>query len=192
MQVKQNALVFETEEPNLITSTIKKSAVISDKTVAVHWGFEEAQTLAELGIPDVLSPITRDYKWSGRSKPFDHQMVTSAFLTLNKKAFCFSEQGTGKTASVIWAVDYLMKLGLIKRVLVICPLSVVKATWQADLFKFAMHRSCSIAHGSAAVRKKVLAAGSEFVVINFDGVGVIKKEIIAAKFDLIVVDECNA
>ena len=59
--------------------------------------------------------------------PFEHQKTTAEFLTTNRKAFCFNEQGTGKTASVIWAVDYLMTIGLVKRVLVICPLSIMKS-----------------------------------------------------------------
>ena len=136
--------------------------------------------------------IKSDYQWTGKFKPFDHQKETAEFLTLHKKAFCFNEQGTGKTASVIWAVDYLMNIKVIKRVLVICPLSIMKSAWQQDLFKFAMHRSCSIAHGDAKARKKIIAAGAEFVIINFDGLAVVKQEIIEGKFDLIVVDEANA
>jgi len=136
--------------------------------------------------------ILTDYTWTGKFKPFAHQKETSDFLSRRRKAFCFNEQGTGKTASVIWSADYLMKLGKIKRVLVICPLSIMKSAWQQDLFKFAMHRSCSVAHGDAKQRKKIIAAGSEFVVINFDGLAVVKDEIIKGGFDLIVVDEANA
>lgn len=136
--------------------------------------------------------ILTDYQWTGKFKPFAHQKETSDFLSRRRKAFCFNEQGTGKTASVIWSADYLMKLGKIKRVLVICPLSIMKSAWQQDLFKFAMHRSCSVAHGDAKQRKKIIAAGSEFVVINFDGLAVVKDEIIKGGFDLIVVDEANA
>jgi len=140
----------------------------------------------------VPSPMLRDYEWTGKLTPFEHQKTTASFLSLYKKAFCFNEAGTGKTASVIWAVDYLMKLGLIKRVLVICPLSIMKSAWQEDLFKFAMHRSCSVAHGAADRRKKIIDAGSDFVIINFDGVAVVKDTILKSQFDLIVVDEANA
>ena len=124
--------------------------------------------------------------------PFDHQKITAEFLTTNRKAFCFNEQGTGKTASVIWAVDYLMQRGLLKRVLVVCPLSIMKSAWQQDLFKFAIHRTVSVAYGSAAKRKQIVAGDSEFVVINFDGVSIVKNEILAGGFDLIVVDEASA
>ena len=125
-------------------------------------------------------------------EPFNHQKVTAEFLITNRKAFCFNEQGTGKTASVIWAVDYLMQRGIVKRVLVICPLSIMKSAWQQDLFKFAIHRTVSIAHGSANKRKEIINSGAEFVVINFDGVDIVKNEIINGGFDLIVVDEASA
>jgi SNF2 family DNA or RNA helicase len=124
--------------------------------------------------------------------PFDHQKVTADFLVSNPKAFCFNEQGTGKTASVIWAVDHLMNLGVVKRVLVICPLSIMKSAWQQDLFKFAIHRTVDIAYGSARKRKEIIGGAAEFVVINFDGVGIVKNEIIDGEFDLIVVDEASA
>ena len=191
MQIVDNlALVFRAEDPERITQCIPRTAEV-ETGLAVYWGYPEAEALVELGVPDVPSPILRDYQWTGKHKPFDHQKVTSSFLSLRDRAFCFNEQGTGKTASVIWAADYLMKLGKVKRVLVLCPLSIMKAAWQQDLFKFAMHRSCSVAHGDAKQRKKVIAAGAEFVILNFDGLAVVKDEITAGGFDLIVVDECT-
>lgn len=135
-----------------------------------------------------------EYEWPRPHgfTPFVHQKSTAEFLISNRKAFCFNEQGTGKTASVIWAVDYLMNIGLVRRVLVICPLSIMKSAWQGDLFKFAIHRTVAVAHGTARKRKEIVNAGAEFVIINFDGVGIIKDEIINGGFDLIVVDEASA
>jgi SNF2 family DNA or RNA helicase len=135
-----------------------------------------------------------EYQWPRPPgfQPFEHQKSTAEFLISNRKAFCFNEQGTGKTASVIWAVDYLMNLGVVKRVLVVCPLSIMKSAWQADLFKFALHRTVSVAYGSAKKRKEILNAGAEFVIVNFDGVSILKNEIIRGGFDLIVIDEASA
>ena len=197
MQIVDNkVLLLQTKQPQTITAEVKKSAVLSQEDdtyeVAVNWGLKEAQALARLGIKNVPSPIQRDYHWTGKLTPFAHQKETAAFLTLYPRAFCFNEQGTGKTASVIWAADYLMKIGRVKRVLVLCPLSIMKSAWQQDLFKFAMHRSCSVAHGDAKTRAKVINAGSDFVIINFDGLAVVKQEILNGGFDLIVVDEANA
>ncbi len=191
MQIIDNkALLVSADDPSVITSVVTKSAHTRNG-VLVSWGHGEAEKLAALGF-DPPSPILRDYRWTGKLTPFEHQKTTASFLSLRKRAFCFNEQGTGKTASVIWAADYLMKKGLVKRVLVLCPLSIMKSAWQQDLFKFAMHRSCSVAHGAAKQRSKIIQAGSEFVVINFDGVATVLDEIMAGGFDLIVVDEASA
>ena len=138
--------------------------------------------------------ILQDYDWPRPFgfTPFDHQKQTAEFLISNRKSFCFNEQGTGKTASVIWAVDYLMSKGVVNRVLIVCPLSVMRSAWQEDLFKFAVHRTVAVAHGSASKRGEIIKGGAEFVIINFDGVKIVKEQLAAAKFDLVVVDEASA
>jgi len=194
--VNDRALLLFVRNTERITSVIPKSKVIKSHEnyheILVNWGLEEAQILKNLKIKDVPSPIQRKYKWTGMYKPFAHQKDTASFLTLHRRAFCFNEQGTGKTASVIWAADYLMNLGLVKRVLVICPLSIMDSAWRADLFTFAIHRTVDIAYGNKEKRAKIINGGAEFVIINYDGVEIITDVIDKAGFDLIVIDEANA
>lgn len=197
MQVINNKLLLvKTKFPSRITETIKKSKVLQKhgevSEVVVNWGLTEAQTLKQLKIKNVPSPIERDYDWPGMYKPMDHQRKTAAFLTLNRRAFCFNEQGTGKTASAIWASDYLMSQGYIRRVLIVCPLSIMQSAWQADLFKFAVHRHVDVAYGDRHKRSQIINGGAEYIVINYDGVEIVKDEIANGGFDLIIVDEANA
>ena len=198
MQVINNkVLLVRTKFPSRITETIKKSKVVQKEgevsEVAVNWGLKEAQTLSTLSLKNVPSPIIRDYQWPGVYPPMAHQKDTASFLTLNKRAFCFNEQGTGKTAAAIWAADYLMSQGLVRRVLIICPLSIMQASWQSDLFKCAVHRHVGVAHGSREKRKAIIESSAEFVIINYDGVETVANEIISdGTFDLIIVDEANA
>jgi len=131
------------------------------------------------------------YDWPGRYTPFEHQKTTASFLTMNPRAFCFNEQGTGKTASAIWAADFLMKQGKIKRALIICPLSIMDSAWRTDLFSFAMHRTVDIAHGAKKKRQEIINSDTEFVIINYDGVEIVKDDIANGGFDLIVVDEAT-
>ena len=123
--VKDRGLLARVYHPERITDSIAKSKVIKKEgdiyEVLIHWDLENAQTLAGIGLKNVVSTIDRDYEYTGMYKPFDHQKKTASFLTLHKKAFCFNEQGTGKTMSVIWACDYLMKMKQIRRVLIVCP-----------------------------------------------------------------------
>jgi SNF2 family DNA or RNA helicase len=93
---------------------------------------------------------------------------------------------------VIWAADYLIKIGMIKRVLVICPLSIMDSAWRADLFKFAMHRHVDIAYGSKDKRQRVINSNAEFVIINYDGLEIVAEDVAKGGFDLIVIDEANA
>ena len=197
MEVIDNrALLLKVRDAERITNVIPKSKVVQSHDdhheVLVHWGIDEARVLKNLGVRDVPSPILGQYDWKGLYKPFDHQKVTSSFLTLHKKAFCFNEQGTGKTGSVIWAADYLIREKIIRRVLVICPLSIMESAWRADLFKFAMHRKVDVAYGSREKRKEIINGDAEFVIINFDGVEIVADDVIKAGFDLVVVDEANA
>jgi len=188
--VKNKAVVVSVEHPAQITSTIPKSKHLGEGQVAVHWGISESHTLRSLNI-DVPSPITGRYTWTGKYAPMKHQEATAAFLTMNKRAFCFNEQGTGKTASAIWAADYLLSQGVINRVLVICPLSIMDSAWRDDLFTFAMHRTVDVAYGAKPKRKKIIEAGAEFVVINYDGVEVVLDTIRDGGFDLIIIDEAT-
>jgi SNF2 family DNA or RNA helicase len=55
-----------------------------------------------------------------------------------------------------------------------------------------MHRTVAVAYGDANKRKKIINGEYEFVIINFDGVGIVREEISKAGFDLIVIDEANA
>lgn len=190
--INNKALLLTLRNPARVTTVIPKSKEVGPNQVLVKWGLDEAQVLKNLRVKNVPSPILGTYNWPGRYKPFEHQKDTSAFLTLHRRAFCFSEQGVGKSASVIWASDYLLKEKQIKRVLIICPLSIMDAVWRADLFKFAIHRSVDLAYGTPAKRKAVIAGDAEYVVINYDGVEIVRDEIDKGGFDLIVVDEASS
>jgi SNF2 family DNA or RNA helicase len=191
MQVIDNkALLLRLRDPQRITTIIPKSKELSDNRVVVNWGVEETRVLKNLGI-DAPSPISTQYEWTGKFSPMRHQKTTSEFFTINKRGFCFNEQGTGKTASAIWAADYLMNKGYVSRALVICPLSIMHSAWADDLFTFAMHRTVDVAYGPPKKRKQIIENGSDFVIINYDGVEIVADAIANGGFDLIIVDEAT-
>jgi SNF2 family DNA or RNA helicase len=207
MELVENAAVKLTVSNNFaaeVSARIPRSEIIRDnkhsKDILIYWDHGEMKILAEYldtflpnqNIPKIPSPIERDYQWPGFYKPFDHQRDTASFLSIRQRAFCFNEAGTGKTSAAVWAADYLMNKGVIKKVLVICPLSIMYSAWQADIMKTAIHRTCGVAHGSSTKRKKVLDENFDFTIINYDGTGVVLQELQQAKFDLVIVDEANA
>ena len=184
MEIIENTAVKITVPEHIvphITSNIEKSEVIEWRgnlaDMVVFWGIPEMTRLNQIVSfrSNLPSPIARDYKYPGLYQPFAHQRTTAEFLSINHRAFCFNEAGTGKTSSVIWAADYLMSQGAIKRVLVICPLSIMYSAWQNDVMNTAMHRSVAVAHGPAHKRKKIIENDYDFVVINYDGVQIVKE-----------------
>jgi len=129
-------------------------------------------------------PSTDGYKYCFR--------VPTTYLVFRRNGCVFLSGNTGKTGSAIWAADFLMTQKIIKRVLVVCPMSIMDAAWRNDLFTFAMHRKVDVAHGSAEKRRKIIASDAEFVVINYDGIAIVQDELLAGGFDLIIVDEATA
>jgi SNF2 family DNA or RNA helicase len=188
--IDNKAILLRSSNPERIANLIPRSKALPDNRVLVKWGFDETTILNNMGIK-VPSPIKGQYAWTGQYKPFAHQIETAAFFTMNRRSFCFSEMGTGKTGSAIWASDYLLAQKIIKRVLIICPLSIMESAWKDDMFKFAMHRSVEVAYGSKRKRLDVLSLNTEYVIINYDGIEIVFDEIDKGGFDLIIVDEAT-
>lgn len=175
---------------------------------AVPFELDEATKLRKLGFM-VPSPIGSYYHWprelSKIPEPFRHQIETSAFLTLNKRAYCFNDIGVGKTLSALWAADYLMSVGIVRKALIISPLSTLDRVWGDAVFEHMGHRSIAVLHGTAAKRKKLFANGAfDFYVVNHDGIDIItemiykdvkgQRKLVGAKLlrddiDLVIVDE---
>ena len=195
--VDNKAVLVRTRNPEKYT-VIPKSKIVERSpngyTVAVYWGLDEMRVLKNLGVKHAPSPIRRNYEWPGRFKPMAHQIDTAAFLTLHRRAFVFNEPGTGKTLSALWAADYLMQRGYVRRVLVLCPLSIMHSAWMNDLNQSILHRSAIIAHHAKAVRRVEMIQGDyEFVITNYEGLNLIANEVKAdGRFDLIIADEANA
>lgn len=158
--------------------------------------------LAALG-HEVVSPIRTEYNWPGRFNPFNHQLRTAEFLANHHRAFCFNEIGTGKTMSTLWAADFLMSQGLIRKVLIVSTLSTLQRVWADEIFQNLTHRTSKILHGTKAKRLEALNEEADFYIINHDGLKVMcdwelkhdKKFITNCafddhpEFDLIILDE---
>jgi SNF2 family DNA or RNA helicase len=197
MQILDNrALLFTTRKADQIVQLIPKARIMERRgdlsRILVNWGVDEVRVLRNLRIKDVPHPIIGRYDWPGVYKPFDHQRETAAFLATHPRCFVLSEAGTGKTSAAAWAADYLMTKGKVSRVLVVCPVSIMESAWRSDLFKTVMHRSVALATGSRKKRIEAIESDAEFVIINFDGVKVVQKELMAGGFDLVIVDEATA
>lgn len=163
--------------------------------LAVDHNIDSTKIMRNLGI-DVPSPIRYNYDFPRPPyilKPFAHQIDTSEFLTLTRKGFVLSEMGTAKTASVLWAADYMMQQRAIKRALIVAPLSTLVRVWQEEIFNFIMRRTAVVLHGSAERRLELLSKRADFYIINYEGLSIIRKELRKRDdINLFVVDEAAA
>ena len=167
-----NVCVYETRTPEQITQVVKDAKIIKPNTVAVPCTLWNMQVMRALGY-EAVSPILRDYKWVGRFKPFDHQKHMAAFLSLHPRAFNLSDIGTGKTLGTLWAADYLMSQGVIKKAVILSPLSTLYRVWQDEVFQhFLGNRKCVVVYGSREKRIKLLKQDADFYIINHDGLGI--------------------
>jgi len=187
---KAKTLVMNLKNPNQVIDAIPKSNLIEKdgkNIVLCKHGLDEVRVLRNLGIP-APSPILHYYEWKGKFTPYEHQIQTAAFLTTHQRGIVLNEIGTGKTQSALWAADYLMQEGLVKRCLILSPLSTLERVWGDGVYMNFPHRSFVVLHGTAERRRKLLKKEHDFYIINHDGFNIIHEDI-DGMFDLIIVDE---
>lgn len=127
-----------------------------------------------------------------KKRPFNHQKQTVEFLIRNMRDFNLSDIGTGKTLSALWATDFLLHNNAIRKILIISTLTSLQLVWAAEIFENFPHRYYAIAHGSKAERIRMIQSNVHYVIINHDGVETVLSELIAEKFDVIIIDESTA
>ena len=190
---ESRSILLSVDDPFAFRSLLPKSMTLDDPNynIAVKHTLKATRVLRNMGY-DVPSPIRYQYKWTGKYPPWSHQIDMAEFWTLHRRGFNLSDPGCGKTGGALWAADYLMKIGAVKKCLILAPLSTLDAVWKQDIFDVLMHRRAVVVHGDRAQRKKALAQRSDFYIINHDGIKI--KEIARLikadpDIDLIIVDE---
>lgn len=136
------------------------------------------------------SPIKYHYAWPGRYTPKMHQLETAAFLTLHSRCFVLNSIGTGKTLSALWAADYLMTAGDVKRAVILAPLSTLERVWGDEIFTHFPHRKFVVLHAAASKRRAQLAQEADFYIINHDGLAIIVDDLMKRPdVNLLICDE---
>lgn len=188
----RQALILNLRDPGRVTTLVPNSGTFNYKgtdLTVLPFNIETVRYLRNIGV-NAPSPIRYFYNWPGRHTPFEHQVTTSAFLVANTRAYVLNDMGTGKTLSALWAADYLMKAGYIRKCVILSPLSTLKKVWYDAIWESMSHRKCLVLHGSAERRKRLLEQDADFYVINHDGVGTILDELEArTDIDLLIIDE---
>lgn len=189
------SLILAAPDPLMIRDMIPRSKLLPDDrfTVAVKHTIDATRVLRNLGC-DVPAPIISQYGWPGKYSPMVHQYTIADFCTMNRKLFNLSDPGVGKTASSLWAADWLMATKRVRKCLIVAPLSTLERVWLSDIFDVLMHRKAVVVHGSVEKRLSLLETDCDFYIINHDGLSIRQvREHLAkrADIDLIIVDEAS-
>ncbi len=139
-------------------------------------------------------------------QPYHHQQQAFDFACMrfgllptdfkSRGVALLMEMGCGKSLTSIGIAGILYQFGLVNRVLIVCPLSIV-SVWEEEFSKFAAFPyQLTILKGTAAKKKQQLATpftgeGLEIVVVNYESARVLETELLRYDADLIIADEAH-
>ncbi len=128
-------------------------------------------------------------------KPWNYQEYAINHIIDNNAVALFLDMGMGKTVSTLTAIDGLLFLGEIHKVLVIAPLRVAEDTWSTEVEKWdhLKHLRISKILGTKKEREKALADDADIYVTNRENVDWLVKECFDGwMFDMVVIDELSS
>ena len=179
----------------LIPDKVWVEKLLCDTEKAFHiWGrVFESEEFHDFWLPKAaiikdnsVKDVVIDYEKYSHRPPLNHQKESIQKLVENKKFILADDMGLGKTTSTIIAA---LETGA-KKILIICP-ATLKINWKREIENYS-DRSIFISEG------KTFSTEHDFVIINYD---IIKNfhdtkkkdesQVIAANFDLVVVDEAH-
>lgn len=187
---KHRMVILDKQDAGLLRAAIPELIELQD-AVAIPHTVKNTRILNSMG-KSVPSPIMFYYNFPNSQgySPYQAQSETAAFLTMNPNGFCLNSLGTGKTLSSLWAWDFLKSQDVIKKTLVISPLSTLNRVWGDALWMNFQHRSFEILHGPKQKRLEKLDKDVDVYIINPDGTKVMY-EALMERDDInhIIVDE---
>ena len=129
-------------------------------------------------------------------KPHNYQKYAIEFIKEHPVAAILLDMGMGKTSIVCSALNDLMYDSFeVTKVLIIAPLRVARNTWSDEIEKWDHLKGLrySIVVGTAAERKKALAADADIFIINRENVPwLIDESGYPFDYDMVVVDELSS
>lgn len=148
----------------------------------------KAKAIKEGDVPNIPVPL--------KGQPFDHQKRAFALATTLDNTALLMEQGTGKTFVAIAAAGKRYLDGQVKKVLVICPKSVVPV-WEAEFLKHAAFpvktfplNQRKMSHKKEAILEAVPNNGSLIVVVvNYASAWRLVPELLNWAPDMVIADE---
>ena len=128
-------------------------------------------------------------------QPHDYQKYATKFIIDHPVAAVLLQMGLGKSVITLTAIQQLLAIGSVHRVLVIGPLRVARDTWPAEIEKWdhLSRLEYSVAVGTESERRAALMLDVPIHIINRENVQwLIESSHIPFEYDMIVIDELSS
>jgi len=153
-------------------------------------------SLMDLGFNDIPHPMDNPSVWTPKGKfdPFDYQLETGKYITSYANSWVLSGLGSGKTASCIWASEFLRETKEAHKILILCPLSTVERVWVKEVFDLYPERTVGVVTGVKTKKLNILRRDYDYYIVNHDGLrqDYILQELKTICPDIIILDEATA
>ena len=194
VSTKHKKLLLNLREPDRVLAVVPSAKMLQHNghnIVVVPHKLDEVRVLRNLGL-QAPAPVAYHYDYPGLYTPFAHQRTSVEFLTTNPRSYNLSGMGAGKSLTTLWAYDYLRKEGILRRMVIVAPLSTLERVWADEIFRHFPHLTFAVLHGSRERRHRLLAEDFDVYIINHDGIkSKDTLELLAKRegLDLVVADE---
>lgn len=194
----KRALVLRLKNPDVVLQHLPHKLISrGDKDfVAVPHTPDVYRVLRNLGIKlDGMTPFEQRYtppKIKGEYPPGPHQIATAAFMTTEPRGYVLSTPRTGKTASALMAIDFLLQEKEIEFAIVVAPLTCLRDVWEEEALGMSLKRSLGVLVGTNSKVLKMLSQPHDVFIINPDRLKTIALELrvlLAGRTYAVVIDE---
>lgn len=130
-----------------------------------------------------------------RFKPWNYQQYSINHIIDHKASALFLDMGMGKTVSTLTAIDNLLFLGEVYKVLVIAPLRVAEDTWSTEVEKWDHLKQLRISKilGTKKQRKEALKVEADVYVTNRENIDWLVTECFDSWiWDMVIIDELSS
>jgi superfamily II DNA or RNA helicase/HJR/Mrr/RecB family endonuclease len=170
---------------------------LSEKRADRNRGFRKDTDVWDLLLPLLQPPIDHNFvdvlDLPPRCSPHPYQWEGIKFLVERQSALLGDDMGTGKTVQSILASRLLFQRGIIRRALIVSPLSVL-AQWDRELEKWAPSLKTTVVRGTVEHRKVCWSMPAHVWITTYDTLRQDIAELTDGKnhrFELVILDEAQ-
>ena len=133
-----------------------------------------------------------NFKVEGKYEPMKHQWISGVFMAEHKRCFNLSTMRTGKTGSTLLAYRLLRTARRARKMLVLAPLSTLRAVWYDSAVATLPDTSVFLLVGDKKKMRAGIESNPDIIVANYEKVKTYYDELSAWSPEVVCIDECTA